>query len=176
MTSEITTDKKMITKKSNVGRHRLYSNEQRKVRNREAQAAFRQRRSAYTRTLEDTVEKLEALIETLQQSTKEANERAESAEKRCTHLENEYKNIRNMMTYYFPQGPFNQVINSPSPSHESVISQPAEISSPSSTFSNDMQMVNNVLNTDLHQNINISSLGNSLPNNILGEYFILKSP
>ncbi|KAI9300786.1 hypothetical protein BJ944DRAFT_252834 [Cunninghamella echinulata] len=176
MTSE-TTINKTISKKSNVGRHRLYSNEQRKDRNRQAQAAFRQRRSVYTKTLEETVEKLQSIIASLQQSTDEANKRAEVAENRYIQLESEYNAIRNITAYYLPQELVNKATNSPSPSNESAFSPPIEISSPVSTFSNDINMSNNILNNNnnnnIPQNLNLSThLENSLPNNLLGEYYV----
>lgn len=55
-----------IKKKSHGGRHRIFTAEQRKDRNRLAQAAFRERRNQYTRTLENTVVELEAIIRELQ--------------------------------------------------------------------------------------------------------------
>lgn len=53
-------------KRSQGGRHRIFTAEQRKDRNRLAQAAFRERRSQYTSTLENTVVELEAIIRELQ--------------------------------------------------------------------------------------------------------------
>ncbi|CAO3627897.1 unnamed protein product [Cunninghamella echinulata] len=170
MTSE-TTINKTITKKTNVGRHRLYSNEQ-------AQAAFRQRQSVYTKTLEETVEKLQSIITSLQQSTDEANKRAEVAENRYIQLESEYNAIRNITAYYLPQELINKATNSPSPSNESAFSPSMEVSSPVSTFSNDINISTNILNNNnnnnnIQQTLNLSTpLENGLPNNLLGEYYV----
>ncbi|ORZ03084.1 hypothetical protein BCR43DRAFT_482716 [Syncephalastrum racemosum] len=53
-------------KQSQGGRHRIFTAEQRKDRNRLAQAAFRERRNQYTSTLEKTVIELETIIRELQ--------------------------------------------------------------------------------------------------------------
>lgn len=55
-----------VVKRSRGGRHRIFTVEQRKDRNRRAQAAFRERRSRYTHTLEQTVVELESIIRELQ--------------------------------------------------------------------------------------------------------------
>ncbi|KAG2174371.1 hypothetical protein INT43_004394 [Umbelopsis isabellina] len=59
-----------ISKRKQVGRHRIFTNEQRKDRNRLAQAAFRERRSQYTKELESVVEDLETIIKELQESNR----------------------------------------------------------------------------------------------------------
>lgn len=57
-------------KRKQGGRHRIFTNEQRKDRNRLAQAAFRERRSQYTKTLESTIANLETIICELQESNR----------------------------------------------------------------------------------------------------------
>lgn len=59
-----------ISKRKQVGRHRMFTNEQRRDRNRMAQAAFRERRSQYTKELESVVEDLETIIKELQESNR----------------------------------------------------------------------------------------------------------
>jgi hypothetical protein len=72
--STITTNKDQIKspslKRKQGGRHRIFSNEQRKDRNRLAQAAFRERRSQYTKELESAIEDLEKIITELQESNR----------------------------------------------------------------------------------------------------------
>ncbi|KAJ2961531.1 hypothetical protein NQZ79_g3280 [Umbelopsis isabellina] len=62
-----------ILKRKQVGRHRIFTNEQRKDRNRLAQAAFRERRSQYTKELKSVVEDLETIIKELQESNRETS-------------------------------------------------------------------------------------------------------
>ena len=59
-------DSTSTTNRPHGGRHRIFTEEQRKVRNRQAQAAFRERRSQYTQTLQETVLGLEKIITELQ--------------------------------------------------------------------------------------------------------------
>ncbi|KAG2223823.1 hypothetical protein INT45_001957 [Circinella minor] len=75
------------TNRSHGGRHRIFTEEQRKVRNRQAQAAFRERRSQYTQTLQETILGLEKIITELQESNRNTSVRAEIAEQRCIDLE-----------------------------------------------------------------------------------------
>ncbi|CAO3629232.1 unnamed protein product [Mucor hiemalis] len=79
---------------SKAGRHRLYSNEQRKDRNRQAQAAFRDRRSKYQKTLEAAMLKYEDTIEDLKQENMKSTERAVEAEQRCRTLDAEVADLR----------------------------------------------------------------------------------
>ncbi|KAI9498190.1 hypothetical protein BDB00DRAFT_801534 [Zychaea mexicana] len=80
-------DNAATTMRPHGGRHRIFTEEQRKVRNRQAQAAFRERRSQYTQTLEQTIVGLENIIEELQESNRNTSVRADVAEQRCTDLE-----------------------------------------------------------------------------------------
>ncbi|GAA5805475.1 hypothetical protein HPULCUR_010991 [Helicostylum pulchrum] len=82
---------------SKVGRHRLYSNEQRKDRNREAQAAFRVRRNKYTETLELAVEKNEKTIEDLKSANERNIQRAEVAEQRCAQLDSQVASLEKLL-------------------------------------------------------------------------------
>lgn len=79
---------------SKAGRHRLYSNEQRKDRNRQAQAAFRDRRSKYQKTLEAAMLKYEDTIEELKRENLKSTERATEAEQRCSTLDAEVADLR----------------------------------------------------------------------------------
>ncbi|KAI8991706.1 hypothetical protein BDF20DRAFT_831723 [Mycotypha africana] len=83
--------------KPKVGRHRIYSNEQRKDRNRLAQAAFRHRRSNYTKFLEETVTGHEKRIHDVEELSRKSEERAQLAELRCFHLENEVAHLRKLL-------------------------------------------------------------------------------
>lgn len=82
---------------SKPGRHRLYSNEQRKDRNRQAQAAFRDRRSKYTRDLETTIIKFEEKIKILEETNSKTVERAELSEKRCIQLDLEVVSLQKLL-------------------------------------------------------------------------------
>jgi predicted nuclease with TOPRIM domain len=82
---------------SKAGRHRLYSNEQRKDRNRQAQAAFRDRRSKYTKDLEAAVLKFEEKIKTLEETNSRTTERAQLAEDRCTQLNLEVTSLQKLL-------------------------------------------------------------------------------
>lgn len=82
---------------SKAGRHRLYSNEQRKDRNRQAQAAFRDRRSKYTKTLEVAILKFEDTIEELKEINTKSLQRAEVAEERCVQLTSEVTNLQKLL-------------------------------------------------------------------------------
>jgi hypothetical protein len=66
-------------KRKQGGRHRIFSNEQRKDRNRIAQAAFRERRSQYTKTLESTMANLETIICELQDSNRATSKQLDDA-------------------------------------------------------------------------------------------------
>ncbi|KAI8077274.1 uncharacterized protein B0P05DRAFT_544314 [Gilbertella persicaria] len=80
-----------------AGRHRIYTNEQRKARNREAQAAFRDRRNKHTKTLEDSIVHFETMIKDLKESNIQTTERAEQAEERCRHLESELSCLQKLV-------------------------------------------------------------------------------
>jgi molybdopterin converting factor small subunit len=82
---------------SKAGRHRLYSNEQRKDRNRQAQAAFRDRRSKYTKTLEVAILKFEDTIEELKETNTKSIQRAELAEEQCSQLNSEVNNLQKLL-------------------------------------------------------------------------------
>lgn len=88
----------MISKEpSKLGRHRLYSNEQRKDRNREAQAAFRVRRNNYTETLELAAIKNEKTIEDLKSANEKNIQRAEVAEQRCAQLDYQVASLEKLL-------------------------------------------------------------------------------
>ncbi|KAL9557175.1 hypothetical protein MBANPS3_001517 [Mucor bainieri] len=80
-----------------VGRHRVYSNEQRKDRNRQAQAAFRDRRSKYTQTLETAIVNFEETIKNLKESNTHIMERAQMAEERSHHLASEVVSLQRLL-------------------------------------------------------------------------------
>jgi hypothetical protein len=82
---------------SKVGRHRLYSKEQRKDRNRQAQAAFRDRRSKYTKNLEAAMVKFEEKIKTLEEINSKTAERAQLAEECCTKLDSEVVSLQKLL-------------------------------------------------------------------------------
>ncbi|KAG2231867.1 hypothetical protein INT48_006059 [Thamnidium elegans] len=82
---------------SKVGRHRLYSNEQRKDRNRKAQAAFRVRRNKYTETLELAATKNEKTIEDLKSANEKNIQRAEVAEQRCVQLDSQVASLEKLL-------------------------------------------------------------------------------
>jgi chromosome segregation ATPase len=92
-----------IDKKSKGGRQRQFSNEQRKDRNRQAQAAFRERRSKHTKALEDTITDLRTMVQILQQNVMQTKERAEKAEKRCEFLENDCQHLKTTLACLMPQ-------------------------------------------------------------------------
>ncbi|GAA5813686.1 hypothetical protein MFLAVUS_007172 [Mucor flavus] len=88
----------MISKEpSKLGRHRLYSNEQRRDRNREAQAAFRVRRNNYTETLELAAIKNEKTIEDLKSANEKNIQRAEVAEQRCAQLDYQVASLEKLL-------------------------------------------------------------------------------
>ncbi|KAG0173650.1 hypothetical protein DFQ30_007272 [Apophysomyces sp. BC1015] len=74
-----------------------FGSEQRKDRNRLAQAAFRARRSKYTQSIEQTLLRLDKVVEELQESNRVANERAEKAEKTCAKLQAESQTLRHCL-------------------------------------------------------------------------------
>lgn len=74
------------TKRKQGGRHRMFSNEQRKDRNRLAQAAFRERRSQYTKTLESTIDDLETIIRELQDSNRAASQQLDDTKEESDKL------------------------------------------------------------------------------------------
>lgn len=80
-----------------VGRHRVYSNEQRKDRNRQAQAAFRDRRSKYTQTLETAIANFEETIMNLKESNNQTMKRAQAAEERSHHLASEVASLQRLL-------------------------------------------------------------------------------
>lgn len=82
---------------SKVGRHRIYSNEQRKDRNRKAQAAFRDRRSQYTKNLEAALLELEKKANDLKTSNSQMEERAKTAEARCAQLTLEVNSLHKLL-------------------------------------------------------------------------------
>ncbi|GAN02651.1 hypothetical protein MAM1_0026c02096 [Mucor ambiguus] len=92
-----------MTKESNtqpapkVGRHRVYSNEQRKDRNRQAQAAFRDRRSKYTQTLENAIVNFEETIKDLKESNSQTMKRAQVAEERSHHLASQVASLQRLL-------------------------------------------------------------------------------
>lgn len=93
-----------MTKESNVqhpppkvGRHRVYSNEQRKDRNRQAQAAFRDRRSKYTQTLESAIVTFEETIKHLKEFNNETMKRAQVAEERSHHLASQVVSLQRLL-------------------------------------------------------------------------------
>ncbi|KAI9284090.1 hypothetical protein BC943DRAFT_326316 [Umbelopsis sp. AD052] len=73
-------------KRKQGGRHRLFSNEQRKDRNRLAQAAFRERRSQYTKTLECTIENLETIICELQDSNRATSQQLDDTKEESNKM------------------------------------------------------------------------------------------
>lgn len=95
--------KQKMTKESSVqhapkvGRHRVYSNEQRKDRNRQAQAAFRDRRSKYTQTLENAIVNFEETIKNLKESNDQTMKRAQAAEERSHHLASEVESLQRLL-------------------------------------------------------------------------------
>ncbi|KAI8344404.1 hypothetical protein BC941DRAFT_408561 [Chlamydoabsidia padenii] len=114
------------------GRRRQYSNEQRKDRNRQAQAAFRERRSKHTKALEDTITDLRTLVHILQQNATQAMERAKKAEKRSQQLELECHHVKSILGCLLPgQSPPPPALLSPLYSEQcTMLSTPIE-SSPS---------------------------------------------
>lgn len=80
-----------------AGRHRIYSNEQRKDRNRKAQAAFRDRRNNYTKTLEVALLKFEDKIQGLEDAQIKSIKRAEVAEERCSWLDSEVASLQKLL-------------------------------------------------------------------------------
>ncbi|KAI7851582.1 hypothetical protein BDC45DRAFT_515330 [Circinella umbellata] len=78
---------------SKGGRHRIFTEEQRKDRNRLAQAAFRARKSEYTTTLENTVVGLESIVKELQDSNRQTSSRADAAEAQCHFLEQQLQKL-----------------------------------------------------------------------------------
>ncbi|KAI9494597.1 hypothetical protein BDB00DRAFT_295775 [Zychaea mexicana] len=82
---------------SKGGRHRIFTEEQRKDRNRLAQAAFRARRSEYTHTLEQTVVGLESIVKELQDSNRQTSTRADAAEARCQLLKDRLRHLHEQL-------------------------------------------------------------------------------
>ncbi|KAK4520204.1 N-alpha-acetyltransferase 50 [Mucor velutinosus] len=80
-----------------VGRHRVYSNEQRKDRNRQAQAAFRDRRIKYTQTLENAIVNFEETIKNLKESMNQTMKRAQVAEERSHHLASQVVSLQRLL-------------------------------------------------------------------------------
>jgi predicted RNase H-like nuclease (RuvC/YqgF family) len=95
--NQVETNQQTESTSSKAGRHRLYSNEQRKDRNRQAQAAFRDRRSKYTKTLETAILKFEDTIERLKEANTKSNERAQIAQDRCAELEAEVNSLQKLV-------------------------------------------------------------------------------
>ncbi|ORZ26068.1 hypothetical protein BCR42DRAFT_486130 [Absidia repens] len=118
-------------KKQSVGRHRIYTNEQRKDRNRQAQAAFRARRTLYTKTQKETIAELQHMVHMLQKTMLEANERASCAEKRCMQLENENQQLKTTLACFL----------APSSSPSSCVSPLTSHSSPLLPTSDDMPLI-----------------------------------
>ncbi|CAO3581876.1 unnamed protein product [Absidia cylindrospora] len=171
-------------KKQNAGRHRLYTNEQRKDRNRQAQAAFRARQSLNSKTQKETITELQHMVDMLQETTLEANERASFAEKRCVLLENENQQLKTTMTCFLAQSspppPPPLQCASPLTSQSSILSPTPDYlplthqqplswsSSPSSSLE-----PTTLLLDECHQD-HLESKLNSLYIDFLGEYsFIL---
>ncbi|KAI9271530.1 hypothetical protein BDA99DRAFT_556762 [Phascolomyces articulosus] len=111
------------TKKSHGGRHRIFTEEQRKVRNRLAQAAFRERRSQYTQTLQQTVLDLEKIIQELQESNRNTSVRAEIAEQRCVDLEKQNNLLQQLISTVSAE---NQRLLEQNPSSSSTSSSPQQ--------------------------------------------------
>ncbi|KAG2202648.1 hypothetical protein INT47_002080 [Mucor saturninus] len=82
---------------SKAGRHRIYTNEQRKDRNRKAQAAFRDRRNNYTKTLEDVLLKYEDKIQDLEDLHTASIQQVKVTEERCQWLGNELASVQKLL-------------------------------------------------------------------------------
>ncbi|KAI9266704.1 hypothetical protein BDA99DRAFT_558753 [Phascolomyces articulosus] len=82
---------------SKGGRHRIFTEEQRKDRNRLAQAAFRARRSEYTNTLENTIVGLESIVKELQDSNRQTSTRADRAEAKCQILQQQLQYLHQQL-------------------------------------------------------------------------------
>ncbi|KAI8372636.1 hypothetical protein EDC96DRAFT_542148 [Choanephora cucurbitarum] len=80
-----------------VGRQRIYTNEQRKERNRKAQADFRVRRNKYTKSLESAMLQFEILIKKLKEENSKLAERAQKAEQRCNDLHAQMSLIQSLL-------------------------------------------------------------------------------
>ncbi|KAG2200117.1 hypothetical protein INT46_000199 [Mucor plumbeus] len=80
-----------------VGRHRVFSNEQRRDRNRKAQAAFRDRRNKYTNTLETAIVGFEETIKSLKETNNQSIERAQVAEERSQQLSSEVISLQRLL-------------------------------------------------------------------------------
>ncbi|KAI8882591.1 hypothetical protein K501DRAFT_333936 [Backusella circina FSU 941] len=98
-----------------TGRNRIYSSEERKDRNRTAQAAFRDRRSKYTQGLETALSVYENKVKVLEVSEKNLTERAESAEQRCSQLETKVADLQKMVEAMIAAA--SQTENIPSPTY-----------------------------------------------------------
>ncbi|KAI9478251.1 MAG: hypothetical protein EXX96DRAFT_570160 [Benjaminiella poitrasii] len=94
-----------------AGRHRLYSNEQRKDRNRQAQAAFRTRRNNYTKSLEETVLNFKEQIAALEKTQNEAIDRALRAEERCNQLDFEVMFLRQSLQFILRENQRTQLLS-----------------------------------------------------------------
>ncbi|KAI8377460.1 uncharacterized protein BYT42DRAFT_345167 [Radiomyces spectabilis] len=79
------------------GRQRVYTTEQRKDRNRLAQAAFRERRSQYTKTLEETVLRFDSLLEEMQRNNACLTEKAAQLQNTCIQLSEKQQGIQEMV-------------------------------------------------------------------------------
>ena len=88
-----------------VGRKRIYTNEQRKERNRKAQADFRVRRNKYTKSLESAMLQFEILIKELKEENSKLAERAQQAEQRYNDL-NAQMNL--IQSFLYPVSVSNQ--------------------------------------------------------------------
>lgn len=80
-----------------VGRHRVFSNEQRRDRNRQAQAAFRDRRNKYTNTLETAIVGFEETIKNLKEVNNQSVKRAQVAEERSQQLSSEVISLQRLL-------------------------------------------------------------------------------
>lgn len=98
---------------SKVGRHRIYSNEQRKDRNRKAQAAFRNRRNEYTKNLEAALLEFENKVAGLKVSNTQLEERAKTAETRCAQLASEVNSLHKLLQLALSNNNTNHDIISP---------------------------------------------------------------
>lgn len=85
------------TADNKIGRHRIYSNEQRKDRNRKAQAAFRNRRNEYTKCLETALLEFENKVTDLKASNSQLEDRAKAAESRCEQLTSEVNSLHKLL-------------------------------------------------------------------------------
>ncbi|KAF7720942.1 hypothetical protein EC973_005751 [Apophysomyces ossiformis] len=94
----------------------LNPEEERKDRNRIAQAAFRARRSKYTQTLEQALLRLDKQVQELQESNRLANERAAKAEQMWAELWAESQTLRECLMFVLAE-PTNPTIYRQGPLH-----------------------------------------------------------